>query len=254
MDAPVDFFEQPQEPESVEEAPEPHANGRGRGRNGRGRGGRQGGNDRGSGSRGKGPNKRATASTCICPNCTAPKYPGSRFCSLFHHKKNWDNMLYQRKTRSITKEQAEAFDERMRIDHEAGKEVAQFALDNPPELKKKGLVDFQRFVRIRGQRVATCQQDGTKPYTYAAFIKYAENHEGLSEEEGKEMWNEFYRNKAIERDNLGWRGAERLWVPVHQLKMNDRQHYVDNQVQEGSDEMRAPTLEDRQMLKDPRTH
>lgn len=137
MDAPVDFFEQPQEPESVEEAPEPHANGRGRGRNGRGRGGRQGGNDRGSGSRGKGPNKRATASTCICPNCTAPKYPGSRFCSLFHHKKAWDNMLYQRKTRSITKEQAEAFDERMRIDHEAGKEVAQFALDNPPELKKK---------------------------------------------------------------------------------------------------------------------
>ena len=135
MDAPVDFFEQPQEPESVEEAPEPHANGRGRGRNGRGRGGRQGG--KGSGSRGKGPNKRATASTCICPNCTAPKYPGSRFCSLFHHKKNWDNMLYQRKTRSITKEQAEAFDERMRIDHEAGKEVAQFALDNPPELKKK---------------------------------------------------------------------------------------------------------------------
>ena len=170
MDAPVDFFEQPQEPESVEEAPEPHANGRGRGRNGRGRGGRQGGNDRGSGSRGKGPNKRATASTCICPNCTAPKYPGSRFCSLFHHKKAWDNMLYQRKTRSITKEQAEAFDERMRIDHEAGKEVARFALDNPPELKKKGLVDFQRFVRIRGQRVATCQQDGTKPYTYAAFI------------------------------------------------------------------------------------
>ena len=41
-----------------------------------------------------------------------------------------------------------------------------------------------------------------------------------------------------------------LWVPVHEVDFNERAHYVDNRVKEGLEGFRAPTLEQRQILKD----
>ena len=219
------------------------AKGRGRGgRGGRGRGGKRGNLEGG---------KKQPVTTCVVPGCTCPKYPGSRFCSLQGHKNSWDAMIYQRRSRKdLTKEQKEAFDETMKDDSQAGRAVQQFSLDNPPQLRKKQLIDFARFVRIRGERVATVGEKGTRPMTERAWYKYAENIEGLTEKEAQEQWLDFYKDQNTKRDAEGFRGAERLWLPCHEMSKNAREHYVDNQVVEGSGDFKAPTLEDRTMLKD----
>ena len=119
--------DQTADPEQEGEQEEPTTGRRGPGR-GRGRGrGRP--SSAAGGSKGRGRGKKAPASTCICPNCTAPKYPGSKFCSLFHHKKAFDNMMYQRRTRALSQEAKEAFDKVMANQADAGRKVEEFALD-----------------------------------------------------------------------------------------------------------------------------
>ena len=239
-------FEEPVAEPSEPDAQMPdQAPKRGRGRGG----GRGGGRGKKEGAKaGRGGGKRAPVTTCICPTCTAPKYPGSRFCSLFHHKKAADNLAYQRRTRSLSEEEKEAFDKAMANDGEAGKLVEQFALDNPPELKKKQLFDFAKFCRTTGQRVSQQVQKGKKPFTEKAYYKHAENVLGLTTEEAREEWKLYVNNKALKRDNEGHKGAERIWIPAHDLDMDTREHYVDNQVIEGSEDFRAPTDADRKML------
>ena len=79
-------------------------------------------------------------------------------------------MLYQRRTRKdISEEEKEAFDASMKDDGVAGKEVLRFSRDNPPGMKKKGLVDFARFVRERGERLSHNQQAGHVPTTQRAW-------------------------------------------------------------------------------------
>ena len=199
---------------------------------------------------GQGPNKKQPLGTCICPSCTYPKYPGSRFCSLGEHKRAWDNMLYQAKTRKdVTPAQREAFHESLKNDEFAGKEVEAFALDNPPELRRKSLLDFARFERIRGTRTLTADDAGDVPMTEAAFLKHCENVLGLNAEEASEYWKELYGNKSVQRDFGGFKGREQLWVPAHHMRRRTKEHYVDQRVVEGSENMKAPSLEQRDMLR-----
>ena len=195
--------------------------------------------------------KKGPVTSCICPGCPFPKYPGSRFCATNDHKKAWDNMVYQRRSRkSLTDKEKSAFDEAMKDDGTAGRAVEAFARDNPPEMKKKGLVDFAQFMRIVGQRVGKRDTSGDVPMTERAFYKHCENVWGLSEQEAAELWREYDNDPQIERDSKGFHGSLRLWVPAHEVKTKEREHYVDNRVLEGSDMMRAPSLEDRQILKE----
>lgn len=96
--------------------------------------------------------KKTPVTTCICPGCPWPKYAGSRFCSEGDHKKAWDNMVYQRRSRKdISDSDKKNFDDYMKDDGVAGKAVLEFSRDNPPEMKRKGLVDF---TRLSGRRPA----------------------------------------------------------------------------------------------------
>ena len=234
---------QVQAPDASDDPPSPKLDGK------KGRGGKKK-KDGASRAGGKAP-KKQPLTICIVPDCSCPKYPGSRFCSLKDHKKAFDNMCYQRRSRSISPEERDAFDTLMRDDGEAGKMVGAFAKDNPPEMKKKGLVDFASFVRIVGERLGTHSQAGCKPMSERAWYKHAENVEGYTEEEAQEQWKIWLNDKVnIKRDFQGFRGCERLWVPVYELEMQDRCHYLDNRVVEGSDHLKAPSLGDRKMLQD----
>lgn len=51
----------------------------------------------------------------------------------------------------------------MKDDGVAGREVLAFSRDNPPEMKRKGLVDFARYERIKGEKLATKEQHGEVP-------------------------------------------------------------------------------------------
>lgn len=153
--------------------------------------------------------KKQPVTSCIVPSCPFPKYPGSRFCSTADHKKAFDNMMYQRKSRKdLSKEEKEAFDAEMKDDGAAGKAVGNFARDNPPEMKRKGLVDFAKFVRSYGQRVSSKASEGTVPMTERAFFKHAENVMGLTDDEAKEAWQGYEKDPGIERDNKGFRGLK----------------------------------------------
>lgn len=124
--------------------------------------------------------KKEPVTSCICPNCPFPKYPGSRFCAANDHKRAWDNMVYQRRSRkNITEEEKKAFDDAMKDDSYAGKAVDTFARDNPPEMRKKGLVDFTQFLRITGERVGRKDSRGEVPMTERAFYKHCEKHFGF---------------------------------------------------------------------------
>ena len=217
------------------------------GKKGRGKGSKKAAEPKNA--KGAGPTKKQPASTCIVPGCLAPKYPGSRFCSLNDHKRSWDNMCYQRRSRrDITDSQRQSFDESMKQEDVAGREVLIFHRDNPPECRKKSLIDFARFERIRGVRNSLKDSDGDVPMTERQFYKHCENVLGLTEEEMTEFWKELQDNPRIERDNDGWRGAEQLWVPAHKMRLREKEKYVDNRHVEGSGDMKAPTTEQRDML------
>ena len=195
--------------------------------------------------------QRQPLGSCICPGCSFPKYPGSRFCSTGEHKRAYDNMMYQRRSRKdVTEAQKAAFDQEMKDDGFAGKAVLAFSKDNPPEMRRKGLVDFTKFVRVYGERCGSKSVKGRVPMTEKAFYKHCENVLGLTEEEAKEAWEEYQADPLTEKDNEGFRGSERLWLPVSEVRSKEREHYVDNQVQEGSGDIKAPSAEDRKMLKD----
>ena len=126
---------------------------------------------------------------CICPGCVFKKNPGSRCCAEADHKRGYDNLLYQRKARrDLSQEDRDNFDNAMRSDEFAGKTVKEFCQDNPPELRRKSLVDFSQFSRSKGMRVSAGQQSGSTPMTERAFYRYTENILGLSAEESKELF------------------------------------------------------------------
>ena len=157
--------------------------GRGRGGKGRGRGPKAKAQAKAGGG-----GKRQPVTMCICPGCIFPKYAGSRFCAEGDHKKGWDNMLYQRRTRKdLSEEDRTAFDEAMKSDDVAGKAVLDFSRDNPPELKRKALVDFAQFRRIVGHRLSAKDEAGDVPMTERAFYRHCDNVLGLEPEEAKEQ-------------------------------------------------------------------
>ena len=61
-------------------------------------------------------------------------------------------------------------------------------------------------------------------------------------------WLELYNNPSIKRDENGFRGAEQLFVPAQHMRIREKEHYVDNAVIEGSDALRTPTMDQRNML------
>lgn len=86
--------------------------------------------------------------------------------------------------------------------------------------------------------------------TEKAFYKHCDNVSGLEMEEAQELWREYYNDKSILRDNKGFRGSERLWLPLHEMQTKEREHYVDNRVIEGSGDIKAPSMKDRKVLED----
>eukprot|EP00959_Pyramimonas_sp_CCMP1952_P375377 7862082-Pyramimonas_sp.AAC.1 len=58
-----------------------------------------------------------------------------------------------------------------------------FLKDNPPELKRKNLIDFAQFVRVRGEKAYKSKTEADVPMTRAAFLIWAVQVQGFSSEE-----------------------------------------------------------------------
>ena len=158
-------------------------------------------------------------------------------------------MTYQMRARALTEEQKAASDQLMSSDADAGREVEEFAKNNPPEMKKRAWSISPSSSGIIGQRVGQYLQAGRRPFTEKAFLKHCELVLGLTDEEDEEEFKVHVNNKSLKRDNLGHKGAERIWIHAHDLDLDERGRYVDNQILEGSDWIRAPMDADRKMMK-----
>ena len=71
---------------------------------------------------------------------------------------------------------------------------------------------------------------------------------GLTDEEMTEWWKELYADSTVKRDNKGFRGAEQLWINAHIMRLREKENYVDARAVEFSGDIKAPTVEQREML------
>lgn len=190
----------------------------------------------------------SSVSTCSCPSCENLRKGHSKYCE--RHKRNYDNMLYQR-SRNENEEERKAFDAAMANMVTQAQEVEKFGFDNPGDskYKKQSLIQWSRFTRQYGQRTEQGEVDRDKPYTKEKFKKYCTDVEGLTEEESKSWWKMFYDNPAIERDNSGPFGREVLYLPLDRFRERKRVNYIDVNYQEGSKELKNASAKDRAVLR-----
>ncbi|CAK0870103.1 unnamed protein product, partial [Prorocentrum cordatum] len=121
--------------------------------------------------------------------------------------------------------------------------------DNPPELKRKNLIDFAQFVRKRGEKAYKSKTEADVPMTHAAFLIWAVQVQGFSSEEADDWWQELKNDRNIDRDSNGPRGRFQLYIPnVERRKVRGREQYEDNQAVEGNKKNKKPPEEYRAML------
>ncbi|CAK0911056.1 unnamed protein product, partial [Prorocentrum cordatum] len=121
--------------------------------------------------------------------------------------------------------------------------------DNPPELKRKNLIDFAQSVRVRGEKAYKSKTEADVPMTHAAFLIWAVQVQGFSSEEADDWWQELKNDRNIDRDSNGPRGRFQLYTPsVERRKVRGREQYEDNQAVEGNKKNKKPPEEYRAML------
>lgn len=93
----------------------------------------------------------SSVSTCSCPSCENLLKRHSKYCE--RHKRNYDNMLYQR-SRNENEEERKTFDAAMANMVTQAQEVEKFGFDNPGDSKdkKQSLIQWSRFTRQYRQR------------------------------------------------------------------------------------------------------
>ena len=178
---------------------------------------------------------------CLC--CKLPRISGSRFCK--GHDRNYAAMAAQAEGEFELDPDSDAvneFNKAMQSDAVAAEEVNRFTQDNPinSALAKKSLIDWTAFKRRHGQRTSHVSSDRTKPFTEKAFEIRCTTKLGLSKKDAEEWWKEFDDDPRIDRDRGGFRGAKQLYLPVGRLVMRNKEQFVEDAQEEGSNTIRKP--------------
>ena len=156
---------------------------------------------------------------CLC--CDRYAKTNGRFC-LEEHNPVYDAMRYQAMQSKLPRikgyprgtTQLDLFNRRMASDAVAKDEIALFQQENPPgkRFARKGWVNFACF----NQRLASSSSkvDGYRlePFEKEQFILRQQNQYGRPRDIGIAMWHDAYRSGCT-RDNEGYKGEERLWLP-----------------------------------------
>ena len=86
--------------------------------------------------------------------------------------------------------------------------------------------------------------------TQTAFFKFCETSLGLTDLESKDWWKDMLSNPQVERDNGGFKGRQQLWVPVGKKRSRGSESGVQDEVQEGGNQLKGATPHDVKVLKD----
>ena len=196
---------------------------------------------------GGGGGSRPAKLPCLC--CPELRHANTRFCKT--HKRGFDSMAYQAK-KSPVEGAEEAFQKAMQDDFTAKSEVLKFCELNPPDQRyaRKQFIDWAQFKQTHGQRTEVTDRSKCKPMWEGEFLLWAKNVKALPQAEAEHWWKEYLNNPRIERDNDGYKGRQRLWIPAGESKLTDKSKFSESVAEQGNKSLKEPSAEDVQMLKD----
>ena len=178
------------------------------------------------GRTGKGP--------CLC--CPEARHSNTRFCKL--HKRAYDSMAYQAKKAEGNGEEGavKAFQLAMQDDYTAKSEICRFCELNPPDSRyaRKNFIDWAAFKQKHGKRTEIIDRSKCKPMWEGEFMQWATGEKALSKSEAEAWWKDFLNDPRIERDNDGFKGRLRLWIPKGNSRITDKSQFTESAQEMGT--------------------
>lgn len=182
-------------------------------------------------------------SRSACLACDDQPVRGHRWCA--EHKRVEQAMRYQANKSGNVK----MYDEIMGDDAKAAAALREQVKKTPAGSRwaRQPLIDWTAFKQVHGVRVSVKEREGNSPMTEEEFIHWAQDTKMQTKAAAQAWWKEYFESDA-ERDWLGRGGALRLWVKTVEIKFRDRERYIDNATEQGSNQVKGMKADEVQNL------
>ena len=204
--------------------------GRGKGR-GRGRG-------RGKSAAAKKPAKSDSNKVCFVAQCERKVRSHSKFCQ--QHSKDVEAIRYQAKTKKDT-EVMNTLELALQDPTKAKLCLEEFAQSNPEGRFRRKLIDWGAFMQSHGKRAEVRDRSREELMDVTDFVSWKMSR-GLSEQDAENAWKQLLETD-VEREGEG--ADTKVWVEKNKERFKDTVRYKDNQLQEGSRQMKDMPDTDR---------
>ena len=206
------------------------------------------------------PKAKGTARTsvagkvCAAENCSQHCSNGKPACSL--HIPAWDNMRYQALKKNDKEGDKEAWElwteinkpeNRMQLTEEMTKHMKDVPMDS--RYRRWPMLDTAQWKKSFGKRTGQITDLQRKPFTKAAFLRWAIDKQGLTESQATAWWMQCHEDPSILRDNTGYEGAEVLYICKGKVLTNRSELYIDGACETGSKMIKNPKDKDITALK-----
>eukprot|EP00435_Cladocopium_sp_Y103_P068230 s676_g31.t1 len=205
--------------------------GNGAGRRGRGRG-------RGKAAAKKSAAKPDSSKVCFVAQCERKVRSHSKFCQ--QHSKDVEAIRYQAKSRKDN-EVMNAVELALGDPTKAKLCLEEFAQNNPEGRFRRKLIDWSAFMQTHGKRAEVRDRAKEELMDVTDFVSWKMGR-GLSEQDAMDAWKHLLETDA-EREGEG--AETKVWVEKNKERFKDTVRYKDNQLQEGSRQMKDMPDTDR---------
>ena len=190
--------------------------------------------------------KKANQQAKPCFICTATAMKGKRWCQ--EHNQAYDCLYYQAKKKG----ELEVLEACMANAQTAASAIQDFISDNVTEgkWKRRAVIDWTAFKRQYVMANIRRSREGTTPFEFTQWLRRCESVMGWPESAAKDEWEKYKKDPSIEQDAKGLAGCLRLWLPILEEKHKDREVARINSVEEGSNQDKRMSGEDRDALLD----
>ena len=177
-----------------------------------------------------------------CFVCDEPKKPNSRFCKTHHP------CMEAIKTQAFNKGEMEAFDQIFDDEAKCRAAMAQFAKDNPPGKRfRKSIIDWAQWKKAYGVRVSFLTRDTEKEMDETDFVQFETLKRRKTEVQARGEWQRMLADPKIERTGDGV--DTKIWITMAKKRERVRENFEENQLVEGSKELKNLRQQELQDLK-----
>jgi hypothetical protein len=111
------------------------------------------------------------------------------------------------------------------------------------------MLDTAQWKKSFGKRTGQLTEHSRKPFTKAAFLRWAIDKQGLTESQATTWWMQCHEDPSILRDNTGYEGAEVLYICKGKVLTNRSELYIDGACETASKAIKNPKERDITALK-----